>query len=182
MIGPEISTERLVLSQLVLSDAPAVYKYRSNPDVYRYQNFEPGTLIDVEGFISSLQVNTFNTAGTWFQFGIRLKQSGLLIGDIGAHFTVEDPRLVEIGFTIAPTHQGCGYGKESVTGLLDYLLVTCQRHRVFASVDPRNKPSIALLRAVGMRQEAHFRKSLWFKGEWVDDMVFGILRSEWVGG
>jgi RimJ/RimL family protein N-acetyltransferase len=32
-----------------------------------------------------------------------------------------------------------------------------------------------------MRQEAHFRKSLWFKGEWVDDVVFAVLASEWKG-
>jgi RimJ/RimL family protein N-acetyltransferase len=25
------------------------------------------------------------------------------------------------------------------------------------------------------------RESLWFKGEWVDDMIFGILESEWSG-
>jgi RimJ/RimL family protein N-acetyltransferase len=30
-----------------------------------------------------------------------------------------------------------------------------------------------------MRQEAHFRESLWFKGEWADDVVFAILESEW---
>ena len=40
---------------------------------------------------------------------------------------------------------------------------------------------MALLRRVGMRQEAHFRESLWFKGEWADDVVFAILQSEWMG-
>jgi RimJ/RimL family protein N-acetyltransferase len=30
-----------------------------------------------------------------------------------------------------------------------------------------------------MRQEALFRESFWFKGEWTDDLVFAILRSEW---
>jgi hypothetical protein len=30
-----------------------------------------------------------------------------------------------------------------------------------------------------MRQEAHFRQSLWLRGEWVDDLVFAILESEW---
>ena len=49
-------------------------------------------------------------------------------------------------------------------------------------MDPRNEPSVALLERVGMRKEAHFRKSLWFKGEWVDDMVLAILKSEWTGG
>jgi RimJ/RimL family protein N-acetyltransferase len=103
----------------------------------------------------------------------------LLIGDIGAHFMSDDPRQVEIGFTVAPTYQGQGFGTEAVSGLLDYLLNSVQKHRVFASVDPRNEPCIALLRRVGMREEAHFRESLWFKGDWVDDMAFGILESEW---
>jgi RimJ/RimL family protein N-acetyltransferase len=51
----------------------------------------------------------------------------------------------------------------------------------FASVDPRNQPSVALLEKVGMRQEAHFRQSLFWRGEWVDDIVFAMLRSEWQG-
>jgi RimJ/RimL family protein N-acetyltransferase len=49
-------------------------------------------------------------------------------------------------------------------------------------VDPRNGPSTALLRRVGIRQEAHFHESLWFNEEWADDLVFAILRSEWNSG
>jgi RimJ/RimL family protein N-acetyltransferase len=30
-----------------------------------------------------------------------------------------------------------------------------------------------------MRKEAHFVKSLWFRGEWVDDVVFAMLAEEW---
>jgi RimJ/RimL family protein N-acetyltransferase len=177
---PVIVTSRLELSPLVVSDAQAMYEYRSVPEVCQYQSFEPRSLADVEAFIAALQSNAFDRAGTWFQFAIRLQESGLLIGDIGVHSFADDPRQVEIGFTVAPVHQGLGFGTESVTGLLDYLLVDIEKHRVFASVDPRNEPSVALLKRVGMCAEAHFRKSLWFKGEWVDDMVFGILRSEWV--
>jgi RimJ/RimL family protein N-acetyltransferase len=179
LVDPVILTPRLTLSKLVAADAPALYGYRSDPEVCRYQSFEPGSLADAETFIDSLQPNAFDVADTWFQFGIRRNDSGLLIGDIGAHFLADDPRQVEIGFTIDPGHQGRGFGTESVTGLLDHLLVTAGKHRVFASVDPRNLPSVALLKRVGMRKEAHFRESLWFKGEWVDDMVFGILRSDW---
>ena len=179
MPGPEILTQRLRLSQLVASDAPAMFDYRSDPEVCRYQSFEPGALADVAAFIGGLQSHAFDTAGTWYQFAIRLQEPNLLVGDIGAHFTAADPRQVEIGFTVAPRYQGQGLGTESVSGLLSFLLVDCTKHRVFASVDPRNEPSVKLLRRVGMRKEAHFRQSLWFKGEWVDDVVFGILESEW---
>jgi RimJ/RimL family protein N-acetyltransferase len=30
-----------------------------------------------------------------------------------------------------------------------------------------------------MRQEAHFRQSLPWRGEWADDVIFALLRSEW---
>ena len=179
MEGPEILTERLRLSPLVAGDAPAMYEYRSDPEVCRYQTFEPGSLGDVEDFIGGLQTNIFDTAGTWFQFAIRLQDSGRMIGDLGVHFLSDDPRQVEIGFTVSPANQGRGYGTEAVTGVLGHLFGHLQKHRVFASVDPRNEPCIVLLKRVGLRQEAHFRKSLWFKGEWVDDLVFGVLAEEW---
>ena len=35
------------------------------------------------------------------------------------------------------------------------------------------------MKRLGMRQEAHFKESLWFKGEWADDVVFAILAREW---
>ncbi len=179
MAGPEITTMRLRLSQLVAGDAPAMYEYRSDPEVFRYQTFEPDSLEDVEQFIGGLQSNAFDTAGTWFQFAIRLQETSQLIGDIGTHFIADDPRQVEIGFTVSPAYQFQGFGTEAVLGVLSNLLGPLQKHRVFASVDPRNKSCISLLERVGMRQEAHFRESLWFKGEWVDDMVFGILAKEW---
>jgi hypothetical protein len=53
------------------------------------------------------------------------------------------------------------------------------RHRIHASVDPRNLASMTMLRALGMRQEAHHRESLWLRGEWVDDVIFAMLASEW---
>ena len=174
-----IQTARLRLSPLVPNDAPALFHYRSDPEVSRFQSFAPSTLEDSEKFIARLQGVDFNVDGTWFQFGIRLQDSGQLIGDIGVHFCEDGPAQVEIGFTLAGRFQGRGYATEAVTGVFDLLFGTYEKHRVFASVDPRNTPSCALLKRLGMRQEAHFVKSLWIDNEWVDDVVFGILESEW---
>jgi len=178
---PEIVTQRLRVSQLTANDAPAMFEYRSDPKIYKYQSFEPYLLSDVEAFISNFGSNTFDEPGTWCQFAIHLQDADKLIGDVGIHFIADDSRQVEVGFTVAHDYQGMGYGSEAVTGVLDFLFVSLQKHRVFASVDPRNRPSVALLKRVGMRQEAQFRESLWFKGEWVDDMVFAVLKSEWLG-
>lgn len=115
-----ISTERTVLRRLVPADAPAMFAYRSDPDVARYQGWDPGTTADVEGFIADQQA-------------------------------------------------------------VDYIFGTLGKHRVYGSVDPRNTASMALLERVGLRKEAHHRQSLWFKGEWADDVIYATLADEWPG-
>ena len=178
MAAPEITTERLVLSKLQADDSKAVLAYRSLPEVCRYQTWEPRSLDDAFRFIEDLATIDFDTPGTWFQFGIRLRDSGELIGDLGVHF-VEDGKQAEIGVTLSPGSQGRGLGTEAVTAMIEYLFGRLGKHRVFASVDPRNEPSLRLLRRVGMQQEAHLRLSLLFKGEWADDVVYAVLASEW---
>jgi len=178
MRNPEILTSRLAIDRLAPSDAPEMFEYRSDPAVCRYQAFEPASMADVESFIAETQQVTFDSPGTWFQLAIRLRDTGRLIGDLGVHF-LEAERQVEIGFTLSPSYQGQGFATEAVRGLLSFLLCDCGKHRVLASVDPRNGPSVRLLRRVGMRQEAHFIEAVWFKGEWADDLVFAVLASEW---
>ena len=55
-----------------------------------------------------------------------------------------------------------------------------KKHRITASVDPRNTKSIALLERINMRKEAYFKKSFWFNNEWADDIVYAILKEEWI--
>jgi RimJ/RimL family protein N-acetyltransferase len=87
--------------------------------------------------------------------------------------------MAEIGITIAPAFQGNGYATEALNAVLNLLFVQLGKHRVFASVDPCNLRSMALMKRLGLRQEAHFVRGLWFKDGWVDDVVFAMLDDEW---
>lgn len=176
----DILTGPLRINHLDPFDAPALFDYRSNPEVSRYQSWMPGSVDDVHAFIVRNASTPFDREDSWKQLAIRWAATDELIGDLGVHFLPEGHQ-VEIGVTIAPPHQRRGYGTRAVTVLLDHLFTVLNKHRVYASVDPRNYPSLALLARVGMRQEAHFRQSLFWKGQWVDDAVFAILRSEWKG-
>jgi len=68
----------------------------------------------------------------------------------------------------------------ALEALFTVLFGALGKHRVFGSIDPRNARSIALVERAGMRREAHHRESLWFKGEWADDVVYALLRREWL--
>ena len=72
-----------------------------------------------------------------------------------------------------------GYATEALTALLTYAFYTFALHRIAASVDPRNAACCRVLEKTGFRKEGHFLQSEWFKGEWTDDAVYGILRANW---
>jgi RimJ/RimL family protein N-acetyltransferase len=170
-MAPDILTDRLRINDLTPGDADA--------EVARFQSWLPDSVDDARAFIVRNASTPFDQNDSWYQLAVRSAATDELVGDLGVHFLADDGHQVEIGFTIAPAHQRQGLGTLAVVALLDYLFTVLNKHRVFASVDPRNEASMALLRSVGMRQEAHFRQSLFWKGEWVDDVVLGLLRSEW---
>jgi RimJ/RimL family protein N-acetyltransferase len=176
---PGIISARLMLDALRVDDAAALFAYRGDPDIARFQSWQPTSIAHAREFIEALAPVRINTPDTWFQYAIRLRDGGPLIGDLGLHFPQDPDSAVELGISIAPAYQGQRFAKEALRAALDYVFRTLGKHRACASVDPRNHASMALLRGVGMRQEAHFMESLRLGNEWVDDVVFGVLSKEW---
>lgn len=156
-----------------------MYRYRSDPEVSRYQGWRPEAVAEVEQFIRKIRHTGFNVVDTWFQLGIYLLAGRRLIGDLGIHFLPPENQQTEIGFTVSPAFQRRGYAVEAVQALIEYLFQTLHKRRIVASVDPRNTASIALLEKLAFRKEAHFRESLYIDGEWVDDVIYAILNEEW---
>ncbi len=175
-----LRTSRLVLRRFTPADAPAFAAYRSDPDVARYQSWDaPVTLDDAVELVGTLSAGKPRDLG-WFQYAVeRVEQPGL-IGDVGVCRT-DGGRQAELGFTFAPEHQGRGYAAEAVRRVVEFLLVEEGLHRVTAGADGRNVRSARLLERVGFRREGHLVASTWMKGEWTDDLLFGLLASEWGG-
>ncbi|HET6588034.1 MAG TPA: GNAT family protein, partial [Oleiagrimonas sp.] len=84
------------------------------------------------------------------------------------------------GISLLPARQGNGYAREAAGAVLDELFARMGYRRVTASIDPRNRPSIALVESLGFRPEAHHVESLLMYGAWVDDLVFALLKREWI--
>jgi RimJ/RimL family protein N-acetyltransferase len=177
-MGFSILTKRLVIRLLEIGDAEAMFNNRSDPDISRYQSWEPESVEEMQNFILDLAEIEIGTPGRWYQLGIFIRDSRDIAGDAGIHTQEEDPRQVEIGITLAKAYQGRGLATEALEAVFGYLFNELGKHRVYASVDPRNTASIALLERLGMRREAHFVESLWFKGVWADDVIYALLSRE----
>lgn len=171
-----IETERTCLRPIALNDNKDIFSYRSDSETNKYQGWIPKNLNDVNEFIAKNH-NDFNTPDTWFQLVIIDKGSNSIIGDVGIHFI--DNNQSEIGCTLRKKCHGKGFATETLKAVIDHLFTTLNKHRIVVSIDPKNTESIRLVKRLGFRKEAHFKKSLLFNGKWVDDIVYAILKTEW---
>ena len=101
-----------------------------------------------------------------------------MIGDLSVFLTSREHAQVAVGWVFHPDWHGQGFATEAAGALLDLAFGELGAHRVFAELDPRNEASAALCLRLGMRLEAHFVENEFFKGQWSDLQVFGILARE----
>jgi aminoglycoside 6'-N-acetyltransferase len=173
-----LQTSRLVIRPFAPGDEPAFAAYRSDPEVARYQTWDtPYPLAEARRFVAEQSAADPRALG-WFQYAVERHDEPGLIGDVGVCRS-DEGRQAELGFTLAPAHQGRGYAREAVTRIVDFLLVEEELHRLTAGTDGRNVRSARLLERVGFRREGYLVASTWIKGEWTDDLLFGLLGSEW---
>lgn len=173
-------SDRLVIRKFGLQDVHFFYQYRSDPEVSRFQSWDNFTLQDAEAFVSKQIEHSPDQPGTWFQYAIALTESNQTIGDCAIHTLADEPQIVELGFTLAPEHQGKGYMNEALCALIDYVFGFLKKHKMIAFTDVRNIKSIQVLERLGMRREGHLLENYMSKGFWIDEFQYAMLKSEWL--
>jgi RimJ/RimL family protein N-acetyltransferase len=88
-------------------------------------------------------------------------------------------RSAHIGLGLLPAARGKGYGSDAVAVLCDYGFVvrSLQRLQIETLAD-----NVAMLRAAernGFVREGELRSSAWVMGEFLDEVLLGLLAEEW---
>jgi len=176
--SPQLTTPRLLLRPVQQTDAAAILQYRSDSEANQYQGWMPKSIDEVRAFIQKV-APAINEPETWYQLVILDGTTGELVGDVGIHFIDPEGFQAEVGCTLSKHQQGKGYATEALTATIDYLFGSLNKRRILTSIDPRNTASIQLVERLNFRKEGHFKESIFFKGEWVDDVVYAMLSHEW---
>lgn len=179
-VDAPIETERLRLRRFARDDFDALAAIQSRPEVARFLYWEPREREEVEpalaSFIAGEEIEDDDDV---ISLAVERREDRALLGYVSIWLRSREHRQVEIGFVFHPDAQGQGYATEAARALLVLGFEHLGAHRVFGRTDARNHGSAALMRRLGMRQEAHFREAEIFKGEWGDELVFAILEDEW---
>lgn len=183
MLSPDypIVTPRLRLRPFVEADAGALGAIHGQPGVVRYLYSE---ILDAEEATEIVRQRmgwaTVEAEGDQLNVAMVLAETGAFIGDISLVYRSELNGTAEIGFVVDPAHHGRGLAAEGTRAIVDLAFESLDIHRIVGRCDARNVASARLLTRLGMRQEAHHVENEFVKGEWTDELVFAIVRSEWL--
>jgi RimJ/RimL family protein N-acetyltransferase len=179
-VAAPIETRRLRLRPFAMGDLDGLAAIQALPEVARYLYWEPRTRAEVEPVLAQLIArNEIAEEGENIALAVEALEGGPLLGHLTLWLRSEEHRQAEIGFTFHPEAGGKGYATEAAREMLRLAFEELGAHRVYGRTDLRNERSAALMRRLGMTQEAHFREAEIFKGEWGDELVFAILNREW---
>lgn len=143
-------SEQFCLRRLSVSDLTAFQAYRGDPDVARYQSWQPMDAEEATLFLAQMaRVDPLLRPGHWTQIAIAHRTTDRLMGDMGLYLS-ENGEDAEVGITLSSGDQRQGHATRAMRLAFDLLWNTTSATTIRAWADQRNVASVALLNAAGM--------------------------------
>lgn len=174
-----LTTARLCVRRFTEADLPSLLAYRNDPVAKHFQGWPAMDERSARRFTAEMMDAQPGVAGEWFQFALETRAGALHIGDV-ALYTLPDPRMGEVGYTLAPTARRQGYATEGAGAVIDYAFRVLGMHRVTATLEATNAPSAGVCARLGMRCEAHRIACSWVHERWCDEYQYAVLEHEWL--
>jgi len=176
----DVTSERLLLRPLRLTDLDALVQYQSNPSVVRYL---PWPVRDREAVDKALAVaatrTRFAAEGDYLALAIELRATGDVIGQMNAMYRSELEQHAEVGFVLNPRFGGLGYATEATRLLVDAILTTGAIRRITMRIDARHERSIALAERLAFQHEQDSRVVEESKGELAEILTYTMRADDW---
>lgn len=118
---------------------------------------------------------TYKKQGVIYQLFAFDKKNNQLIGSTQyASIQRYNIQKSHLGYWIFNNYWRQGYGYELANGMIEHAFHKIKLHRLEAEIMPNNKPSIYLLKKLGMKRDGIRKKTAYVNGEWVDQIAFYI--------
>lgn len=180
--SPVITTERLILRPLRLSDAEDLLEYQSDADTVRYIPWPQRThaqVVEALAKHANDAVALPEVTGDFVLLGWELQSTGQVIGQSNLSIVRASNHHAEIGWVVHPGFTRQGYALEATRALIGWAFAALNLHRISATIDVRNTASTQFAEQLGLRREAEHLEDDWFKGEWTSTYIYAVLAREW---
>jgi ribosomal-protein-alanine N-acetyltransferase len=175
---PCLTTDRLLLRELMLSDAEALYEIMSDEEALAFYGHPPHrSLHDTQALITQIQTRYTRREG--IRWGIAVTGDDRVIGSCGLRHFDDGHHHAETGYELHRAFWGQGIMAEAMAATLTFGFTELGLHRVEAVIDEANSRSKGLLLKLGFTYEGRLRERYYFRDRFEDEYYYGLLKHEW---
>ncbi|MCY4393340.1 MAG: GNAT family N-acetyltransferase [Chloroflexi bacterium] len=172
---PELRTPRLLLRPFRMADIDDVFAFASDPEWGRYLEVpHPYVRRDTEEFMATAILTRTEEKLRW-----AIDHDGRASGFLNL---TPSAGSAEVGYGIASALWGQGLTTEAVAVAIEHGFRTLGLERIYAYAAIDNEASWRVMEKLGMKREGFLRRHRQLRGEYIDDVLYAILRDEWRAG
>lgn len=174
-----LETERLILRPYTMEDAQAMFdNWANDPVVTKYLTWLPHDSVEVTEAVLQCWINDY-ASGEGYHWGIVLKETGELIGDISAARIFPKFQGIETGYCMGQRWWHQGIMPEAFQRVLAYWFEEVGAQRVSALHDVNNPASGAVMRRCGLLFEGVHRGGGFNNQGIVDVAEYAMTAADW---
>jgi RimJ/RimL family protein N-acetyltransferase len=172
-----LRSTRIYLSPILPEDLATLFAWINNrEDVLFNSSYKPVSAKHHQEWFESQQ-----SKKDTFIFGIRLIESNELIGSCQLHSIHPVHNSAELQIRIGePSYRSLGYGTESLELLLYFAFYDLNLNRLFLQVFENNTVALNVYSKLGFVKEGVLRQSAYIDGKYVNVIMMGILRDDYI--
>ena len=174
---PALHGTTATLRDLRVSDAPSLLAMLSTEEVTRFVSPPPTTVEGFERFITWAHAQRM--VGNYVCFAVVPVGCDTAVGLFQVRQLEPGFASAEWGFAIGSGFWGTGIFLECARLVVDFSFDVVGVHRLEARSCVRNGRGNGALRKVGAIQEGVLRRSFLRNGEYLDQVLWSILREDW---
>jgi RimJ/RimL family protein N-acetyltransferase len=174
---PVLKGRRLMLRELVTTDALSLLSMLSTEEVAKFISPPPTTPQGFERFIAWAERE--RKAGNQFTFGMVPEGCDHAVGLVQVRAIAPRFSVAEWGFAVGSPFWGTGLFLASARMTLDFAFQNTAVNRLEARAVVQNGRGNGALRKIGAVQEGVLRGSLLKDGKYLDQIMWSILSQDW---
>jgi ribosomal-protein-alanine N-acetyltransferase len=177
---PTLTTERLILREVVAEDADDLLVFRGDAEVQQYNLVPMKDTREALGLVRTMQ--GWYVSRYAIQWGITLRGEDRVLGLCGIHDWSRERRRAAIGYDLARTHWGQGIASEAMRAVLRFGFDELGLVHLYALTVVENARSIRLLERLGFQFERVRQEHAWENdGRFKERAVYGLPRADYLG-
>ena len=173
-----LMTDTLYLRRFVADDTEPLFRNLfSDAEAMRFLQWNVHTKIDETGALLSCFIDGYMKTD-YYVWAIILKDSTEPIGFVDT--TVDESiSAIKIDFGIGKQWWRKGYSSNALSAVIRFFFEKIGVNRLYATHDPRNPNSGAVMKKCGMKYEGTLRQARCRKGEYSDRVMYSILIEDY---